>query len=167
MKTKQYSLMLTLALVAGLIGGFVSSCAIQPVIAEKTVKPPKVIEGQEFRLVDMNGKVWGEIGIHQAGGSSIFLQGKNSQVFLGSVGANASLGFAYIPNTAKTVNYGASITVGKEFGPMICLSDETGVRAVLGRTKLRDEKTEALIIRSLASLILFDEKGNVLWKAPE
>ena len=56
MKRKQYSLMLALALIAGLIGGFISSQVIQPVFAGK----PRVIEANAFRVVNENGRTLGE-----------------------------------------------------------------------------------------------------------
>ena len=58
MNKKQYSLMLVLALVAGLVGGVVSSQFFmgQPAFAEKKSNPMKVVESEEFRLVDKDGK---------------------------------------------------------------------------------------------------------------
>jgi hypothetical protein len=64
MSKKQYSLMLVLALVAGLVGGVVSSQFFigKSAFAEKKAKPQKVIEAQEFRLVDKEGKTRAMLG---------------------------------------------------------------------------------------------------------
>ena len=62
---KQYSLTVLLALVAGLVGGVVSSQFYigQPVFAQKTEQPGKVIIAEEFRLVDKNGKTCATLGM--------------------------------------------------------------------------------------------------------
>ena len=59
MTKKQYSLMLVLALVAGLVGGVVSSrfLVVQPVFAENEIKPAKIIAAEKFLLMDENGKI--------------------------------------------------------------------------------------------------------------
>jgi hypothetical protein len=58
MTKKQYSLMLVLALVAGLVGGVVSSQFLlgQPALAEKRAESKRIIEAEEFRLIDREGK---------------------------------------------------------------------------------------------------------------
>ena len=50
MRKKEYSLMLVLALVSGLVGGVVSIQFLrgQSAFAEKKTEPPKVIEAQGF-----------------------------------------------------------------------------------------------------------------------
>ncbi|UCG11081.1 MAG: hypothetical protein JSU72_10975 [Deltaproteobacteria bacterium] len=57
MKWKQYGLMLTLALLTGLVGGVVSSrfCVVDLALAGDKFEPQKVV-AREFRLVDDNGK---------------------------------------------------------------------------------------------------------------
>jgi hypothetical protein len=51
--------------------------------------------------------------------------------------------------------------------PFVELLDATGiVRAALGTTKLKDKKTGSTVIQPPSSLILFDEKGDVMWLAP-
>ena len=58
MNKKQYSVMLVLAMFAGFVGGVVASrlFTLQPAFAQKTSKPVEIIEAQEFRLVDKNGR---------------------------------------------------------------------------------------------------------------
>jgi len=58
MNKKQWRSMLLLAMLAGFVGGMVVSWlfANQPVFAEKRFEPAKVIEAQEFRLMDRDGK---------------------------------------------------------------------------------------------------------------
>ena len=68
MATKQYSLMIAIALIAGLVGGVVSSQFIggQPAFARKTAYFKKVIEAEELRLVDKNGKTRAFLGFGEA-----------------------------------------------------------------------------------------------------
>ena len=58
MSRKQYGFMILLAIVAGLVGGMLSSQFLmgEPVFAQKTPQAQKVIEAQEFRVVDKDGK---------------------------------------------------------------------------------------------------------------
>ncbi len=60
---KQYSLTVLLALVASLVGGIASTHFLmgQPVFAEKKEQPKKVIIAQEFRLVDKDGNITGQL----------------------------------------------------------------------------------------------------------
>ena len=57
MNKKQYSLLVVLALVAGLVGGFLLSSLLisQPALAERGIHPGNV-KGSSFTLVDDNGK---------------------------------------------------------------------------------------------------------------
>jgi hypothetical protein len=59
MSKKQYSLLVIMAVVAGLAGGVVSSQFVsgQTVFAEKETKPQKVVEAEELRLVDKKGEI--------------------------------------------------------------------------------------------------------------
>ena len=88
MTKKQYSLMLILALVAGLVGGVVSSQFLvgQPAFAEKKSKPQKVIEAQEFRLVNKNGKLRAFLKMldypHNSGGVLLQLESANQSNFI-------------------------------------------------------------------------------------
>ncbi len=58
MKKKQLSLMLVFALIAGFIGGALSSqlFTIQSAFADKAIKPQKLVVAEEFRVVDKKGK---------------------------------------------------------------------------------------------------------------
>lgn len=58
MRNRQYWSILVLAVLGGFGGGALASrlFTVQPVFAEKKAKPAAVIEAQEFRLVDTDGK---------------------------------------------------------------------------------------------------------------
>lgn len=132
MNKKQYSLMLVLALVAGLVGGVVSSQFLmgQPAFAEKKSNPLKVVESEEFRLVDKDGKT------------------------------RAFLGFDHSP-----INRGQ---------PRFVLHGKTGFPlAVLGlsssmteQERMEGERSQRHPRRPIFSLVLLNEKGKVIWRAP-
>ncbi|MFX0198640.1 MAG: hypothetical protein ACFFCW_21165 [Candidatus Hodarchaeota archaeon] len=63
MDKKYLLLMLLLAILAGFVGGAVANrfFTTQPVFAQKKSKPAKVIEAEEFRLVDKSGNIHIEI----------------------------------------------------------------------------------------------------------
>jgi len=63
MKRRQYVLMVGLGIVAGFFGGLMSGCffAGEPVFAGNASKHQKVIEAEEFRLVDSQGRKMGAL----------------------------------------------------------------------------------------------------------
>ncbi len=55
----------------------------------------------------------------------------------------------------------------EEHGPVLSLHDESGTgRASLGATTLRTPRTDVIESRPVSSLVLFNEAGDVIWKAP-
>jgi len=52
-------------------------------------------------------------------------------------------------------------------GPHISLFQNGHLRSTLGCTELVTKKAGAKITRSAASLVLFDEKGSVIWSTPQ
>ncbi len=60
----------------------------------------------------------------------------------------------------------ASLGLLADGSSSLSLFDAKGLRAVLGRTKLEASRTGKVDERPVSSLVLFDEAGNVLWRAP-
>ena len=132
MNKKQYSLMLVLALVDGLVGGVVSSQFFmgQPAFAEKKSNPMKVVESEEFRLVDKDGKT------------------------------RAFLGFGHSPINRGQPRFELH---GKEGFPLAVL----GVSSLMTeQERMEGERSQRHPRRPIFSLVLFNEKGKVIWRVP-
>jgi len=132
MNKKQYSLMLVLALVAGLVGGVVSSQFLmgQPAFAEKKSNPLKVVESEEFRLVDKDGKT------------------------------RAFLGFGHSPINRGQPRFELH---GKAGFPLAVL----GVSSLMTeQERMEGERSQRHPRRPVFSLVLFNERGKVIWRAP-
>ena len=191
MNKKQCGLLLVLSLLAGLVGGILTSQFFlgTPVLAEKKVGPQNVVMAEEFRLVDKEGKILSTWGMY-AGGPGIVLFNKNGQfraVFsLTSPDEGPVLTFA-----DNKGNHRAIVGLGAERQPYVTLRDQAGnerislsldddgdpylalydqaenERAVLGTldsTKLK--RTGTIEKRSVSSLVLFGKDGQITWKTP-
>ncbi|MDH3802120.1 MAG: hypothetical protein OEU80_08550 [Deltaproteobacteria bacterium] len=191
MNKKQFSLLLMLSLLAGLVGGMLTSQFFlgTPVLAEKKVGAQNVIVAEEFRLVDKEDNILSTWGMY-AGGPGIVLFGKNGQfraVFsLTSPDEGPILTFA-----DNKGNHRATVGLGAERQPYVTLRDQTGnerislsldddgdpylalydqaenERAVLGTmdsTKLK--RTGTIEKRSVSSLVLLGKDGQITWKTP-
>ena len=75
MERNQCSLTVVVALVAGLVGGVVSSQFSMgfPVLAEEKAKAQKIVEAEEFRVVDPHGKVLGGLRVTPGGEAELAL----------------------------------------------------------------------------------------------
>lgn len=227
MNKKQYSLMIVLALVAGLVGGVVSSQFLagqlmsgESAFVEKRARPPKVIEAEEFRLVDNKGVLLAKLGKQEEFVIEIKKDGSREKhssgyahklVFFGDEGREAvSLGtssgkisalsiYSHIKGQPSNIQLGmdaggsASLWLAGE--PRLFLLNEgfsleskpsgrfnltfvdgeptlemidknSRSRIVLGVVELLNSKTGVTEKHPLSSLVLFNEKGNVIWKAP-
>ena len=191
MNRRQFSLLLVLSLLAGLVGGILTSqfFLATPVLAEKKTGPARVVIAEEFRLVDNEGKILSTWGMY-AGGPGIVLFNKNGQfraVFsLTSPEEGPVLTFA-----DNKGNLRAIVGIGEERQPYVTLRDQAGKerislsldedgdpylalydqaeneRAILGTidsTKLK--RTGTIEKRSVSSLVLLGKDGQITWKTP-
>jgi hypothetical protein len=191
MNKKQFSLLLMLSLLAGLVGGMLTSQFFlgTPVLAEKKVGAQNVIVAEEFRLVDKEDNILSTWGMY-AGGPGIVLFGKNGQfraVFSltspdegpiltfadnkGNHRATVGLGAGrqpYVTLRDQTGNERISLSLDDDGDPYLALYDQAeNERAVLGTmdsTKLK--KTGTIEKRSVSSLVLLGKDGQITWKTP-
>jgi hypothetical protein len=191
MNKKQFSLLLMLSLLAGLVGGMLTSQFFlgTPVLAEKKVGAQNVIVAEEFRLVDKEDNILSTWGMY-AGGPGIVLFGKNGQfraVFSltspdegqiltfadnkGNHRATVGLGAGrqpYVTLRDQTGNERISLSLDDDGDPYLALYDQAeNERAVLGTmdsTKLK--RTGTIEKRSVSSLVLLGKDGQITWKTP-
>jgi hypothetical protein len=81
MTRKESMCMLTVALGAGLVGGMLSGWMLrgEPVVAQATPPPAKVLAAEEFRIVGKDGKVRAALGVQGDGATSLtFYDGKGA-----------------------------------------------------------------------------------------
>src|SRR5262245_32741615 len=81
MSNKQYGIVLVVAVVAGLMGGVVSSWFLMgtPVFAQKAPQPLKVVRAEMFELVDKNAIPLARLGLNSSGGPSLSLLSKDGK----------------------------------------------------------------------------------------
>jgi hypothetical protein len=129
MNRKQYSQIVILALIAGLVGGVVSNQFLmgEPYLAEKNGLQEKVIRAERFELVDNNGTLRGILGI---------------------------------------IGYDPSLMLVDKDGCFRCVltAAPDGASLFLRGKDCKDQIT--LSGRIDPALRFYDEKGNVVWKAP-
>ena len=193
MSKKQYSLIVVLAFVGGLVGGVVSSQLLlgQPAHAEKKAKSLKVIEAEEFRVVDKDGRKRAQLMLTDLGSPALILRDENELIRLhlqlvpkgfpvlwfrdanGLLKASLTLlprGDVHLTLGAKesiVKENAAEIFVGKS-GANLSLYDGNGrLRTVLGSTTFKEQKKRGMIKRRpLSSLVLFNEIGEVVLQTP-
>jgi hypothetical protein len=95
-----------------------------------------------------------------------------AEVFYDEKG-NRRIGLKVIKDSPAVVLYGEKknerigLTVTKDGSPTVFLNDEKGhPRAVLGSMELERARTGDRENTAPSSLVLFDNKGNVIWRAP-
>jgi len=232
MNRKQFLLTLSVAIISGCLGGALSVWVLMPQSVLAQDEPQKVIEAQEFRVVDEDGTMRIKLAISGDDQSTLSLfdpggivraslvvmsDGRSVLGFSDDVGrGRAYIGMTPEPRVGLSGDSGEALEmrmvpvptlavtgddamvglVDAEGNTRISLSliesepvlniidtqknyrvwiDERGVsvrdksnrnRAVLGTTQLTHPNTGSTEIRAPSSLVLFDEDGNVVWKAP-
>ena len=170
MKKKQLNSILVFALIAGFIGGAVSSqlFTVTPVCAEKG---RKVVVAQEFRLVDEKGVTIGGFRVHPKTGPFLMM-GDYSSDFVVLTPSWLQLG----KGTKSALLDGSRLSLSDENNcavlhpdslQLLVLDGTFKARTVLGSITLETIKNGTPVQRSAASLCLFDEKGKVIWSTPQ
>ena len=190
MEKRDYTLVIAVAAAAGLLGGALSIrlLPITPVFAQDPGRHEKVIEAEEFRLVEKDGKPCGRFHVDRSGRPALILFDKHGEVraVLG-VTPNGSPHLALSDKDGKVratlavwpdersglflsdkdETSRASLVVLADGNPNLAISDRDGkTRAVLGSISLEMNPGPEIRNRSESSAALFDQKGKVLWSAP-
>lgn len=190
MSKREYGIVIVVAAAAGLVGGGISGrlFTVGSVFAQETSRRFQVIEAEEFRLVERDGKPCGRFHVDRNGRPALFLFDKHGEVRAvlgvtpsgsphlalsdkdGKVRATlavwtdeqAGLFLADKKETSRAV-----LTVPADDNPNLAISDRDGkIRAVFGSASFELVPTKDLRNRSESSLALLDKQGKVLWSAP-
>ena len=181
MGKKAYVVMLILALVAGAVGGALSN----KIFWRQEEKPEdlelrKVIVANEIHLVDNQGRARWVLAFSRDGEPSVTFVNRDGWAPM-AMGVNRN-GFPFFnmilqPQKGEgpsltlmdgTMKNRAVLGLWEDGEPYLRLLDENGqVRATLGSTVLRDSLTGRSVRRPCSSLVLFDEKGKIIWSAPQ
>jgi hypothetical protein len=149
-------------------------------------KTNKVIEANEFHLVDGAGKVRGTFVTNNDGQTLLRLSDSTGQVvanfgtgtqgsslFLGSTNSKQQIvfvnpGIKGIPTLQMSGSGGnLEVTLDRDSGgPSLTIEDSDGYSSALGRSDLVLTKTGKKEQTPAASLVLFDKDKKVLWSAP-
>jgi len=191
MTKKQYSLLLLLPLLAGLVGGTLASQFLigQPAFADKMAESKKMVVAEEFRLVNKKGEVLSTWGMY-AGGPGIVLFSKGGE-YRAVFSLTSPEEGPILTLADKGGHYRTIMGLGAERQPYIALRDEEGRerltltlnnegepallfydkdknrRVVLGTIDLtKMKRTGTIEKQSTYSLILLGKDGKVVWKAP-
>ncbi|MGD9076777.1 MAG: hypothetical protein PVJ69_16285 [Desulfobacteraceae bacterium] len=181
MARSQYMVMLVLALVAGVIGGALSSKILwrqQETPEDSMMK--KVIVANEIHLVDHQGKARWVLAFSKDGEPSVTFVNKDGWAPM-AMGVNRH-GFPFFNMILQPRKGGgpsltlmdgrmknrAVLGLWENGEPHLTLLDRDGqVRATLGSTVIRDSMTGSSVRRPCSSLVLFDERGKIIWSAPQ
>lgn len=142
MNRKQYIILLVSAVIAALLGGLLSGYIFseKSVIAQET---GTMLQAEQFRLVDKNGKILAVLAISPDTREPFFA--------------------IYSKHDDK---YRAMIDIFNG-GPRLVLRDVTGqTRVTLGATEVVNKPKGILEKKAVSSLIFFNSNGEMIWSAP-
>jgi len=142
---KNNILLIALCLFAGLIGGFISNQVFNEnkAFAEGEQGYGTLVQAQELRLVDKNGKPVAALAISADSGDP----------------------FLAIYDK-KDGNYRVMIDI-VEGNPRLTLRDSSAqTRLVLGSAEVINKTKETMERRAASSIVLFDREGKLIWSAP-
>jgi len=178
MKSKQYGLMVILALIAGLIGGMVSSQLFtgKPVFAQKKSIPQKAVAAEEFLLVDKDGNLRASFGDLPNKGLGLTVLGKNANIrLLLGVNDNGEPGLWLYNKDGIPCAFLASyanievLQLGNKLdGPSLSLGLMDNKIPIITFWDENSNKRAFLVLapNEDAIFVIYDRNGSVIWSAP-
>ena len=145
MKRKEYILLLSVSIVAALLGGLLSGYIFsgKTAVAGESPQTGIMMQAEQFQLVGKDGKLLAVLATSEDTGEPFFA--------------------IY---SKKDDKYRAMIDLF-DGGPRLILRDVTGqTRATFGATKIVDKNKGILEKRAVSSLTFFDSDGKLVWSAP-
>jgi len=164
MNKENFALLVIVAVVSGLTGGAISTFLLMPPSVLAQDGPQKVIEAEQFRVVDQDGNTRAKLGTGELGTYLNLFDVKNQVRVMLTVNESKPT-LILLHNDATTS--GVPMTLFTNQGPSIQIYDsENQLRTALGTIQLKNAGTGSTEIRASSSLLLCDEEGNVVWPAP-
>ena len=156
MKNKQQLFIILLASFAGFMGGLISNQIIEtrPAFAVKEPNHQKVVIAEEFRVVDIDGKIIGSFG---------------NPGYLIDIFPKIDESLAPVPQLRLGQEKGFQIifSASEAEGSRIVMKDNKNkARTVIGNTEFYIPQTQVTHRRQVSSIVLFDRKGRYQWSAP-
>ena len=159
--------------------GIVAIVFVSVLFISGQAKTNKVVEANEFRLLDASGKERATLHVFR-GQPELFIRSLNgeSDVLLGTDTSGPYLTMGPITGKATVAlnpdHLSLEGPVGKlritlnheAGGPNLTIEDNEGYSSVLGSSNLVQTKTGKKEQTPAASLVLFDKDKKVLWAAP-
>ncbi|MBI3697213.1 MAG: hypothetical protein HY238_20555 [Acidobacteria bacterium] len=188
MNGRELTLVMTVAAAGGMLGGAAAVRLLvgTPVLAQE--KRAKVIEAEEFRLVESDGKPCGRFHVDKSGRPALFLFDKHGEVravlgvmpngsphlALSDKDGKVRVALAVWPDersglfvSDKKDTPRATVAVLADGKPSLFTSDQDGkIRSVLGATSVDMIPSTEVRNRSESALALFGPEGKLLWSAP-
>ena len=181
MSKKQHILLVVLALLAGLVGGGLSTrfVFLMPAALQEDEGLKKVVVAHEFHLVDPDGRDRWVLKLSQDGEPNITFINKNGWAPM-AIGVNKNGGpfFNMVLEPAKgegpafvlmdsDMKNRALLGLERGRGPYLNFLDENGqVRVALGWTEITNPISDQKEERPCSSIILYDEVGKTIWAVP-
>jgi hypothetical protein len=130
--------------------------------ARASTSAPAQIVARSFVLVDANGRTRAKLWIDPRGPAlALYDKAENPRVGLYVAEHGPTL---QLDDKAGKARVGLYVA---EHGPTLQLYDKAEkIRAVLGTTELEKTATGSTETRAESSLVLFNQRGRVLWEAP-
>ena len=169
MKRRQYFLLTLLTLVAGFVGGALSSQIFmaRTASAQLTQSHEKVISAEQFQLVDKEGKMRFVIGMSPQEQPVLGFTDENgkARIFLGLTSLE---GETWPILKLRDADEQMRISIsGGNGNPRISVLDKNGnSRAVIGCAALKTAAGGSAEVKPESSISLFDEGGGIIWSAP-
>jgi len=169
---KQRTEVALLAVVFGMLGSVVSNLLVsgdaaiakEIDVSTRTDRPSRVIVGENFRLVDAEGKTRASLGVDPSGTAylSIFDKDQKNAVKICAF-AGGKPGVALLSRHGKAR---CVLRLGPDDSPILAFNDENGkTRVLMGKVDPKQGNLP-LPARPASSLLLLDKNEKVIWQAP-
>ncbi len=144
MRKRDYVLLLAVSIITGLLGGFIANQVFsgKTAVAQGSEDPPGLIQAQEFRLVDSQGKIFAVLAISSSSKEPyLILNGKDGK-------QRVILDF-------------------DEGNPrMIFKDNDAQTRLIMGTSEVTSRFKGTIEKRPPSSLVMFNKDGRLIFSAP-